>query len=278
MKNKKILAFDVDGTLLNSEGKLSKETLKALHKAKKSGVILALNSGRGFFDMVNLLKETDFAFDYLICNNGTYFYETAKNKHHHFDSIDKKTIMEAVKIARPLKPVFALHTVNGVYRNEDFFDGIAPKWFTEKTACEWKRINKTLHTFEDLEERMEKELVTQVAFRADKETVQKLKALLKHLEKDVDIHISGELYLDMNPQNTDKYVGLERVCSHIGADMKNVYAFGDSGNDIAMLKKCGWGIAMGNATTDAKEAAKEVIDTNDTDTIAKKIIEIINQI
>lgn len=278
MKNKKIFSFDLDGTLLNSKGEISKETLKALKKAKESGVILSMNSGRGFHDMIGLLKSTDFLFDFLICNNGAYFYETKRNKHHHFSGIDKKIIIKAREIASPLKPVFALHTVNGVYRNEEFIDNIPPKWFTEKIADEWKRIHKTIYSNKQLDEKMEEELVTQVAFRADKQTIKELHELLKHLKKDIEIHISGEVYLDINPLNTNKFVGLQRLCEYIDADVQNVYAFGDSGNDLAMLEGAGWGIAMSNGTEEAKKAANEVIGDHNSDAISKKIIEIINSI
>lgn len=122
---------------------------------------------------------------------------------------------------------------------------------------------------------VDREKVTQVSLRATKEMVAELLDICKPLEDKADIHIAGEVYLDINPKDTSKLTGIEDLSKHINMNVKDFIAFGDSGNDLQMLAGAGYGIAMANGTEAAKKAANEVIGNNDTDAIAQKVLELI---
>ncbi len=91
------------------------------------------------------------------------------------------------------------------------------------------------------------------------------------------MHISNEVYLDINPIGVSKLTGITEVAKRMGIDISEIMVFGDSGNDLEMIKGAGYGIAMSNATEEAKAIAQEVIGHHDTDTIGIKIREVIKE-
>ena len=73
---------------------------------------------------------------------------------------------------------------------------------------------------------------------------------------------SGVTFVECTPEGADKALGLERLCTNLGIDRSEVVAFGDNNNDVSMLAWAGRGIAMQNATADAKAAADEITASN----------------
>lgn len=114
---KSVFAFDMDGTILNSQGHINHETIKALEEAKAKGHIVILCSGRPYFDMIKIAEEAKI-FDYMICNNGSYFYDLNKNTFHISKEVDKKVAQEILELGQEHETLFALHTEKGVYRSK----------------------------------------------------------------------------------------------------------------------------------------------------------------
>lgn len=117
--NKKVFTFDMDGTILNSKGQILPATVKALEAAKEKGHINVLCSGRPFFDMIDVAKEAK-VFSYLICNNGSYFYDLSTQKFFIKKQVPKDVVKSILKIGFDFSTLFALHTDNGVYRAKLF--------------------------------------------------------------------------------------------------------------------------------------------------------------
>uniref|UniRef100_A0A2C9M669 Uncharacterized protein n=1 Tax=Biomphalaria glabrata TaxID=6526 RepID=A0A2C9M669_BIOGL len=208
--NKKVFAFDIDGTILNSNGNIVPETVVALKEAVAKGHIATLCSGRPYFDMLDIVEQGQGVFDYMICNNGAYFYDLKINKAFITKEVDKEVALA----------IFELE-----------------------------------------------EKITQVSLRATN--------YCDKFSHQADIHVAGEVYLDVNPLDTSKLTGINDLGQYIGLSAKDFVAFGDSGNDLQMLKGAGLGISMGNGTAQAKEAAQIVIGDNNSTAIAKKIRELI---
>ena len=87
----------------------------------------------------------------------------------------------------------------------------------------------------------------------------------------MDIYLSAPWFLEVMPQGVTKGTGLLKICADAGIPPEATIAFGDSYNDIGMLKAAGVGIAMGNAEDAVKAAADMVTDDCDRDGIAKAL-------
>lgn len=114
-----------------------------------------------------------------------------------------------------------------------------------------------------------------MSLRATIEIIETLKKYSEKYSHLADVHIAGEVYLDINPLATSKLTGIEDLGKYIGLTAEDFVSFGDSGNDLQMLEGSGIGICMGNGTAQAKEAADYVIGDNNSDAIAKAIRELI---
>lgn len=274
----KILVFDIDGTLLNSSHQINKSTFVAIKYAKSLGVKIIFCSGRPYFDMEHIQTQYQIA-DYMVCNNGAYWYDVKHNKFYFKKIIDKEIALQAIQYGQEFCALLALHTEKATYRTKLCDEKIMPNWF--KDALQEEKImffDRYNFSLSKILQKLETYKIMQVAFRLDKEGAKQLaKTMKNNFGKKVDIYIANEVYVDLNPRDVNKFTGLQNLCQTLNYDIKHLVAFGDSGNDLQMLKYVGHGICMGNGTNEAKKAAKEVIGDNDSNAIADKIYELMNE-
>ncbi|SYV97953.1 COF family HAD hydrolase protein [Mycoplasmopsis edwardii] len=94
---------------------------------------------------------------------------------------------------------------------------------------------------------------------------------------DCEVYLTNSVYTDVNGKNSSKFNALKVLAKELDIDIKNTVAFGDSGNDVQMLKGAGIGVAMGNATPEAKEVAVITIGHHNTGAIGEYLIELLNK-
>ncbi len=263
----KIFIFDMDGTIVNTKSKILPETVLALKEARAKGHLTIIATGRPFADIVKDLEET--LFDYLIANNGAYYYEVASKKFTYFDEVPNHLINAAIKIGTKYKCMFAVHGSQKAMRASLMGD----IELSEGPYEEWMKFD--LETVKNIQETMTGQRIMQVSLRGTKADIDIIKPQFKKFENEVDIHIANDVYLDINPKGVSKLVGIKKVLNEINRELKDVYAFGDSGNDLDMIIGSGTGIAMGNANEEALNAADVIIGNNDSTAIADKIRELI---
>ena len=269
----KIFAFDVDGTLLNAEHKLDQWTIDALRKAKEAGHTLILCSGRGYVHMTEIAKQVG-AFDFMVCNNGTYFVDLrGERKHYYQDFLDLnevKALFEEGKVV----PTFAVvHTkTKGTLRSSYFSN----EDLKEKAGLDVNLFPELgMDSIEEFEGAIQENEVLQATLRTTKELVLEIQSRLKDKINVGSLHIANDIYLDLNPKGVDKWTGLMKVANEFGLDKEKFITFGDSGNDIHMLEGANLSFAMGNGNEHAKKAAKEVIGPNNEPSLANKLLELI---
>ena len=272
----KAFAFDIDGTFITSDHKVQQSHIDALIKAKEAGHHLILCSGRPYFDMVPVIDQVpEGMFEWLICNNGAYVMHLPTKRKYMENEVSHSIIKDFENLRNIAKFGFAVHTLNfvqrGVFWNKE---DEAPKWFLVNNE-NMPEKSKYFKTWEETKKMLEGERVAQLSLIGDKEDIQKAQDEIMKNPHDVDIHIAGEIYLDVNPDNVSKLKGIEDLSELINVPVENFVAFGDSGNDIQMLSGAGLGIAMGNATQEAKNAADIVIGNNDTSALADEVLKLI---
>ena len=263
----KLFAFDMDGTIVDTNSNIIPETTSALIEARKKGFKTAIATGRPYSDIVRDVDSN--LFDYLIANNGGYYYDVAKKEFVYENEVPFSMIDVAIQIGKENNCMFAVHAEKSAMRSNiskvvDLTDGPFEEW-----------MKFDLTPIENIMDDIKGQRIMQVSLRSTKEVIEKIKPMFDKYADIVDIHIANEVYLDINPKGVSKLGGLKNVVKLLGMELKDVYAFGDSGNDLDMLQGAGLGVCMGNGSKDAKEAADVIIGDNNSTAIADKILELI---
>lgn len=270
----KVFAYDIDGTLLNDKHEVQESHIYALGKANEAGHINVLCSGRPYVDMIPVLNVfPEGVIKYLICNNGTYIVNLITGERIMENEVPFEMIDVLKRISTISKFTFAIHTLDGVYRGK-LYEGQNPDWFYELNE-NMEEKEKSFYSWEDAVSISSKQRISQLSLMAPEEDIHEALKLMKETDHNVDIHIAGRVYLDVNPKGVSKLTGIENLANILGNTPEDFVVFGDSGNDLQMLRGAGLGVAMGNATVEAQDAANVVIGSNNTSALADKVLELI---
>ncbi|MBO0994489.1 Cof-type HAD-IIB family hydrolase [Bacillus sp. SD088] len=244
----KIVFFDIDGTLLDDHKELPESTREAITALQKSGVYTALATGRAPFMVEPLLKELNMK-SYVSFNgqfvmfNGNVIYENPL----HPENLSKLE-NEASKNGHPI-----------VYMNRS----------TLKANVDYdQRIEESLGTLHLAHPQFHTDFYWQT-------TIYQALLFVNQAEERYTAHFNEfdfirwhENSVDVIPKGGSKAKGIQKLIEKLGIEMENVYAFGDSLNDIEMLQTVGTGVAMGNALENVKDVADIVTTSVDQDGIA----------
>lgn len=265
-----IFAFDMDGTILDSNSKLLPETIEVLKLAKEKGHILVIATGRPLRDALE--DTTEFVFDYYVLNNGTYVYDS-KNKKIIYDKfLPKDAIYKLIEFAKEKENTFlAIHADGDAFRTPINFSN---KTWNDDEFIEFKKFQNELLDFKEISKIIKNKNIAQASLRSTKKIVDEINSKFPKDEYDIDVHIANDVYLDINPKGVCKYSGIEFIKKIMNIDM-NVVAFGDSGNDIQMLEKSYMSFCMSNGNNIAKNSAQKIIGSNDTPAIANELKKLI---
>lgn len=263
MSKYKLIAFDVDDTLLTTEKVISPKTKQALLNAQKNGIKLCVASGRLPYGVKPYAEELD------VLNNGGYYLGfnggavlNSGNELIGTTYLDSKYIEPVYEVLRPTNVTTMVHKSDIIY---------ADRKVNDYTHIEPDVIGLPLNRVDDIAEFVDWKLHKILLCGEPgelKEVESKLKA---KFADDVDIYLSAPWFLEVMPNGVNKGLGVEKVCADMGISMDEVMAFGDNYNDIPMLEMAGLGIAMGNAEDEVKNSADYVTDTCDLDGIAKAL-------
>lgn len=254
----KLIAFDLDGTVLDDAKNIDPRTIQALADAAAQGVEIVPSSGRVFDAMPAAVRGMPFV-RYAITANGAGVFDRQENK----------LLYEA-----NLTPEY----VFGIFDYLEQFDCIVEAFqdFTPYIAeCDLDRllsyyddnpgIRKLMRETRNPVESVRKTLQAagtpvqkaQVHFPT-KEIKEKMLPEIQRHFPEIIATSSLPLNIEMNAANATKGAGLRVLCEKLGIDISDTVAFGDGSNDISMLRAAGLGVAMKNAPDDVKTAADTV--------------------
>lgn len=262
----KLIAVDMDGTLLNNEKHIAEVQREALKKAASAGIKVVLCTGRPLFGVLPLYKELDLSSNegYAILNNGCEIRKT-----------ENWTLVRSFELTG--KEIFYLHSLVKDY-DIDFTLSDDKHYF-----CVGKKPNK--YTVRDgelvyvpiteitLEEAMSgKYRMFKAMYVGDMDELTKFQENLPaDINKFYSICRSQKIILEAMPVGADKGQTLKFLVEQLGIERSEVMAIGDGNNDVEMLEYAGIGVAMANGTEAAKNSAKYITDTNENDGVAKAI-------
>ncbi len=264
----RIIALDLDGTLLNSRKELSEVNRKALQKAAMSGAEIVPTTGRFYLGIPEVIRELDFV-NYVITINGAQVY----------DIRNKEVIYRAeIPYLRAVEMMQYMDTLPVIY--DCFMDDWG--WMTRSMYLAAEQYVKSEHTLnmirnlrnpvDDLKtyiSQCQKPIQKiQMFFQDETMRIQTLKTMPM---KFPDMAISQSIVnnIEINCMEANKGAALLALCNMLQIPIDQTIAFGDCLNDICMLQMAGVGVAMGNGNDEVKAAANCITDSCDNDGVAQ---------
>jgi Cof subfamily protein (haloacid dehalogenase superfamily) len=257
MAGERLVALDVDGTLLTSAEELSPRVRAALGGAAAAGWHLVLVTGRPLPIALPVVHDLGLG-EYLVAANGATVATVAEGSVLHQASLPGDAVVAVITAARSEVPGLglAVTTPRGFFR-EPGFARIAPLSETEGTE-----VADAMPEADDL-------VHSAVLFVEGMDASELQRRLVPLLPTQVAVTPSGlPGSVELTAPGVHKGSGLAWLCGRIGVDPAGVVAFGDGLNDHEMLSWSGWGVAMGNAEPVTQELADEVTASNDDDGVA----------
>ncbi len=243
---KKAVFFDIDGTIWDRNMTIPDSTRDAIRLLQENGVYTFICTGRtpAFIQIPELLN---LGFDGILAGCGTYVSFQGKEllcetiapermkmtleilKKHHMPVVLEGKTYEYVEEEEFANDPFLTVLKQSIGENLLSITGNEMKWEASKFSASIKGVE--------------------------------YKEALEELEEWYDFLVHDNVVVEGVPKGFSKASGIQTVCEKLGIEHKNTYAFGDSINDVEMLKYVAHGIAMGNGTADAKLVADYVTDS-----------------
>ncbi len=259
----KLLAVDMDGTCLNSKGKMTDKTFEALKKAAENGVTVVPTTGRNITCLPKRLQGESF-YRYVISSNGALVVDLKENKEIFKAYIDTDTAVEILNKCKKHLILVAAH-IDRDYYVEGPFLYMGVKHFLKDDATVLKYVN-------NLAKAIKKNscLVEEFQFFYHSE---KYKDVIKEIISPYP-HIcsaNSDRYAEVFNSGGSKGTALLALGKHLGISPDEIACAGDEENDLSMFGVAGHRFAMGNAIDAVKEKATVILPSNDEDGIAEAV-------
>ena len=275
MADVRIIALDLDGTLLDSGKNLSAANRAALAAAAEKGIHVVPTTGRFFGGMPESVRALPFV-RYAITVNGAQVYDRAT---------DAAIVREELPLATALAVMRYLDGFDVIY------DCYQDNWgrmtaSMQERAADYapdahylKMIRELRKPYPDLKAHLEEEgrdVQKIMLFARDLSVRAQIADGLKARFPELAVSASTFNNLELNSANAHKGLALKRFAEHLGLGLENCMAFGDGANDLTMIQAAGIGVAMSNACPEVLAAADYVTLSNDEDGVAAALAHLVN--
>lgn len=270
----KLLVTDMDGTLLNEDKEISKSNLESLLAFQEAGGKVALASGRNHYRLAKyaeLLKLDKYG-GLLLEANGASIYDYKDNSH---DVVARITSDEAEYLLNYLKPFNQEIIIMG--ERDAFvipYETDYSKWIAN--SGDESKDGRNIYLIKDLSE-VDQEINKICIYNEDAAIIDKLNDELNNLDHNYWHGIVHPTWLEITPIRLSKGNALLRVMDKYNLDKDEVIVFGDSDNDISMLKEVKYSVAMSNALDRVKEVCYSITKDNNNDGVSYYLDKILKE-
>lgn len=265
----KLLALDMDGTVLNSQKKISQATVSAVAELLNRGVNVVLSTGRGLAEISDYRDELKLM-SYGILISGGMVYDFRNDKPLILHPVPEDAMMTLIDSGEIERAMIHLLTVNdSIARAEDIAEMASFEMGIYQGMYE--RICTHCNDFRRYIREHPGEVIKVNIYHRSPESRAKSIERVKHLG--LTLAIAETTALEASPKDITKASGLRELCEFLNIDIADTVAVGDAFNDIEILQAAGLSVAMGNAIDEVKQLADFVTDDNDHDgvvTVIKK--------
>ena len=283
----KLIAIDLDGTLLNSYGIVSEKNKQALIEANKKGAEIVIASGRSTNSVKNIANDLGIC-NYIICGNGSLIYDLQHEEIIYDKFIDKKKALQIIEICEQNSIYYNIYTENMViakslnnnvlfYHQEN-----ANKPDSKKT-----KINLVQNIY-DYVDKLQNQNILKITIRDNDNII--FNGIIRKLReiRDIDVldvaHMSRKMiksgteevsleyyYTEITSKNVDKWYAIEYLIDKLNINKEDIMTIGDNVNDKLMIENAGCGVVMGNSAPYIKEIANMVVADNNQDGVAEAV-------
>lgn len=270
----RLIASDLDGTLLTPEKQITPFTREILAEASRRGIHFVPCTGRPFDAVPQYVRELP-GVAYVITSNGAAVYSVSGGRRIYERLLTGETVEKILQL--PLKEEIAIEVlVEGVpYTEERYVEDPARFGATEYGI---RYIRETRRGLADIrsflyEHRAQADGINFIC--ADPALREQLAGMLRKQCRDITLTSSVPHLIEVSHRQSDKGQTLLWLLEHLKLSPEEAMTFGDAENDIPMLRAVRYGIAMENAAEHCKEAAFAVTGSNTEDGVARKIQEML---
>ena len=279
--NVRIVALDLDGTLLDSQKRLSARNRVALERAAERGILIVPTTGRFFGMMPEAVRELPFV-RYAITINGAQVYDRSEDKAIVREEIPLDTAIRVMELLDSYDVIYDCYRANWGWMTASLqakAADYAPDEHYLKMVREFRRPVPELkaHLRDTAAEGGVQKVMLFSRRSADAGTV--LGDIRREMAAnfpDIRVTASTGNNLELNSTAAHKGNALRRFAEHLGLSLANCAAFGDGLNDLTMVEAAGMGVAMANAVPEVKRAASRITLSNDEDGVAAVVDEILH--
>jgi Cof subfamily protein (haloacid dehalogenase superfamily) len=247
----KLVVSDMDGTLLNSQSKVSNDFLGYYKQLKKLNIQFIAASGRQYFSIIDRFDKSIQNEITIVAENGAFAKQG--NQELFTTSIPSEYISKSIQVLRSLENVYIVlcgKKCAYIETKDEEFVAMFQNYYSEYTIVD-DLTSVTDDTFFKI-----------AAFHFECSETHIYPAV-KHLENTLQVIVSGEQWLDISHSNANKGYALNILQSKLGITKEETMVFGDYNNDLKMIELAYFSYAMENAHTNVKKAAKFQTKTND---------------
>ena len=285
----KLIASDMDGTLLNHNHKIPKENVELINYAKNQGIEFVVATGRAYYEALPALNEENINCDVISFNGGIVY-----DKNSNIISITPmlpKDLYYTIEILKSFDISYQLYTKNTIYTTSIETDinayidlirsnGYEPDVEHLRAEAQQKLDVGYITEVENIELYLNEKENPPIKIIAISNDISKLENAAKLLSENTSISVtsSGANNIEIMHKNATKGEALKEIAKIYGINLENAVAIGDNLNDQAMLDIVGYSVAMKNGNTILKEQAKYVTEkTNSEGGVADTIFKLIEE-
>jgi Cof subfamily protein (haloacid dehalogenase superfamily) len=251
----RLIASDLDGTLLAANGQLSARTLGAIEAAAKAGIVFAAATGRSHISAAPRLAPASPFMRWAICSNGASLYDLHEHR------------------------VVAQHVIADHHLTE-----LHSLWDSADFALGWEDIDgfgadeayqrRFPHGLADIVPRDRPPASGVLKILVSHATLTG-RTLLDHVRAAMpaalEVATSGAPFVEITGAGVNKAYGVSTLADQLGIDASETLVFGDNNNDLPMFAWAGRAVAMANATQEVQQAATAVTSHHDDDGVARAV-------
>lgn len=262
---KKLLAIDMDGTLLNWRKQISKRSINTLLRVQEDGNIVVLASGRSYERLIkyaNKIKLKEYG-GYMATLNGSTIFNVKTGEILRNSAFDYEVLKELFHFLDELNVDYSIYKKDTIYEGEN--SKFLYRIYRKLTRKSLKHVN---YIFTENVE------VNKVIINEKKSKLEEIQRnILAKFNDRVEVSITSFLSIEITAKNGSKGFAILDIAERLGIDKENIWSFGNHGNDISMFKISGRSIAVKNSVDKLKALATDITDSNNNDGVAKYLEE-----
>lgn len=272
-KRIKLIALDLDGTVLRDNNTLSTTVKNAVEKAIESGIKVVAASGRPYGSMPESVLKIE-GIDYAVTSNGAAIHDK-NGRRIHSSLLDEKEVLKLLKLTEKYDLIFEAF-IDGLTYTDSRYVNDPMKYGCSEAYVDYVRASHA--HIEDMrsfiyEHRKELDSIEYVC--TDKQKRDTIRQLIADGTTSFFITSSSENFVEFMAENATKGNALKWLCNYLKLDLSETSACGNADNDADMVKISGMGAAVSNATKLCLDSADIVVASNNDDGVAELISRIL---